>query len=101
MIHKNKPWNQVNIVGLKSGPAGFFHIGGSFSEFIGGDFSCPVGLYGFFNLTVFAWERWSDINGEGSSTLIAPIRGNPRTLERTMMDSSGKDNEGELKRRTR
>lgn len=91
----NVPGDQIDTTLLEAGPAGLLDIGSSLGELIGGELAAPVGLDSLFHLTVSTWYA-KDMSrsitaGHGEKNI--PMRGKPRTLERTILrtdrDSGG------------
>jgi hypothetical protein len=85
---KNIPGNDIDTVSLDAGPTGLLDLSSGFVEIIGSDFSTPVGFDGLLDLTVGTCTKMND-NASKTPPRHIPIRGKPRTLERTILKDVG------------
>ena len=83
------PGDEVHTTLLEARPASLLDIGGSFSKLVGGELASPVGLDGLLDLTVRTW--WQSVieylDRGTTGTACSPMRGKPRTLEETILDT--------------
>ena len=82
------PWDEVDAALLELGPVVLLDLRGSLCELLCGDLAGPVGFDGLLDLTVGTWTKIND-NASKTSHMHIPIRGKPRTLERTILNDVG------------
>ena len=87
-IDGDAPRDEVDFFRLEVGPVVFFDLRSRFCELVGGKLATPVGLNGLLDLTVGTCAKMND-NASKTPHEHVPIRGKPRTLERTILNSVG------------
>ena len=89
MRHEALPGDHVDASLLKAGPVRLLDLGSNLGQLIGRELASPVSLNGLFDLTVCAYKKAATIVRspvyKAEQCKSSPMRGKPRTLERTMV----------------